>query len=320
MGLINEIMKLVARRPEVTTELHLHTDAYANKGIGDGAQTVKEAVDVAIARYKEVMNQLLVEGIISGMDAETFIQKMTFAVTDHGNMINTIDQYNYCTGGETSGHEKLPKDAAHLKPIVGVEAYVTTEGYYVIKTGYPEVDALASETLKGKEIMQHLVILAKNYKGFQQISRYVSETNRHVDDQGRPIGTVEMLHKFFGPNAIDAGNVIAMSACVGGVLATPLAFNNKIDREIEKIDNRIGKSKSLIPAEYFDAKEKVAKVNARIEELTAEIEALAEKAGKKFKDTKARIKAETDETVKKYLADRLAIEEAETKAAKERTV
>jgi len=224
-----DLRKTIESLPiETNTELHCHTDAYANIGIGDGAQSVTELVNVAIEK-----------GAVA------------CAVTDHGNCVNWLDFYNYCNGDETSDHKKLPKEQAPIKPILGVEAYVTTMGYYDMESDNPETDALVAEVFKGKEIPQHLVLIAKNYKGMKQIARYVSATNRNIDDKGRPIGTERLLYECFGPDAVDSGNVVAMSACIGGVLATPLAFNNKIDHEIEKIEKRIEKSKSLLPAEYF---------------------------------------------------------------------
>jgi len=292
---MNETLKktIEAMANEKNTELHCHSDAYANNGIGDGAQTVFELIQTAIEKGA-----------------------MACAITDLGTCVNWIDFYNYANGDEAD-HKSLPAGQS-VKPILGVEAYVTTDGYYAIETGDAEKDELVSDVLKDKEIIQHLVILAMNYKGMQQISRFVSETNRHVDDKGRAIGTTEMLEKFFGPDAKDTSNVIAMSACIGGVLATPLAFNHKIDHEIEKIENRIEKSKSLLPKEFFEARDKVAKANARIDELNEEVESLSDKASKKFKETKAVIKAEVDPDKKQYLEEKLEIEMEETKQAKER--
>ena len=70
--------------------IHIHTDA----SLVDGAQSVDEAV-TALAE--------------KGATAA--------AITDHGLCANWLPWYNAC----------IKKG---IKPILGVEAYVTTEGYY----------------------------------------------------------------------------------------------------------------------------------------------------------------------------------------------
>ncbi len=234
-------------------ELHLHTDAYYN-GMGDGAQTVVQAVDA---------------GIKKGATA--------IAITDHGNCANWVDFFNYCRGDEVD-HQTLGKKGLEpVKPILGVEAYI----------------AKSETLLETEKIMnQHFIILAKDYKGMQAISRFVAETNRHIDEKGRPVGSYEMLNHFFGPESLGYGHVVAMSACIAGVLCNPLMFNIRINKEIGKIQRRI--EASGCPDDYFDKLNEVLEIEANVAELDNEIEKLAKMKLDK-NEAKAAVQAKIDE-------------------------
>ena len=88
-------------------ELHLHTDAYYS-GIGDGAQTVVEAIDEASKKGATAV-----------------------AITDHGNCANWIDFYNYATGGKVDHTTLKSKGLNTVKPIFGVEAYIAKSEHIV---------------------------------------------------------------------------------------------------------------------------------------------------------------------------------------------
>lgn len=252
-------------------ELHLHTDA----SVSDGAQTVCESVDAAIA---------------CGATA--------VAITDHGVCTNWIDFYNYCKGSEVN-HKIASKQ---VKPILGVEAYL-------VEMIFPE-----GTTLEGKEIRQHLTILAKNYEGFQDISRFVTECNRHMDAKGKPIGNFALVKELLGK-----GNVIVMSACMAGVLATPLRYNDFIDDEIAKIEKRIQKSYESLPEDIVSIKKSDEAAQKRIDARMSKIDALKPIATKTYRGTKAAIKKMEDKEKAAFLLEQLTLEEIETKEAKART-
>ena len=116
------------------------------------------------------------------------------AITDHGGAWNWLDFFNYCKS----------KD---VKPILGTEGYVGIQ-----------IPLSPSKTVSKR---MHILLLAKDYLGFQAISRYISESNRHIDGLGKPLGSMETLDKFFGPKSEGYDHVICCSACIAGVLATP---------------------------------------------------------------------------------------------------
>lgn len=68
------------------------------------------------------------------------------SLTDHGTCTGIIEFVEVCK-------------AANIKPIVGVEAYMHNS--------------------QGKRT--HLLLLAKNYAGYQEISKAVTESNKYLD-------------------------------------------------------------------------------------------------------------------------------------------
>ena len=258
--------------------LHAHSDYYPSGY--DGVQTIFDYVNVAIEKGATAI-----------------------ALTDHGNCANLIDFYLYCIGKEAA-HKHLP-DGQHIKPILGVETYVKTpKGFFseiVADSGSESANTesvsgnIGFDSLKDKFIRQHLILLCKDYQGFQAMSRYISECNKNVDEKGYPVGTEEMLAKYFGPGTDGYGHVVCSTACIGGVLAIPLSYNDKITKEIGKIERRVENSRNKLPDELNDAIARVHDFDEKIAEVAGKIEELKPKATKSFVATKRMIKKETDE-------------------------
>ncbi len=79
------------------------------------------------------------------------------AITDHGNMFGIKEFFNYVK----KKNSKLPEGAAPFKPIFGCEMYVANE-------------SLHTHTDK-KDTGRHLVVLAKNEKGYHNLVKIVSQ-------------------------------------------------------------------------------------------------------------------------------------------------
>jgi DNA polymerase-3 subunit alpha len=73
------------------------------------------------------------------------------AITDHGTMFGAIEFYQACTKN-------------HVKPIVGCEVYVA-----------PESRLTKTEKYHGTNLF-HLLLLAKNYKGYKNLCNIVSRS------------------------------------------------------------------------------------------------------------------------------------------------
>lgn len=119
-----------------------------------------------------------------GMDA--------IAITDHGVMYGVIDFYNTC----------LKKG---IKPIIGCEIYMAHRSRF---DKQPKIDA----------DQYHLVLLAKNYTGYQNLMRLVTKT--HLEGfYYKPRADMELLRKYHE-------GLIASTACIDGEVPTLIIENN----------------------------------------------------------------------------------------------
>ncbi len=120
------------------------------------------------------------------------------AITDHGTMYGTIDFY-----------QKMK--AAGLKPIIGVEAYLARRGH-LQKT--PRIDTKP----------YHLILLAKNEKGYKNLSKLT--TTAHLKGYYyKPRIDKELLKKH-------SEGLICLSACLQGEVAHLLRIGK--DKEAKK--------------------------------------------------------------------------------------
>ena len=101
-----------------------------------------------------------------------------------------------------------------IKAIPGVEAYKREEG---------DIDNA------------HQILLAKDYVGWQAISRAVTASNANLHGD-TPCMTMDILKNCFGPDAPGHGHVISTSACVGGILAKILRKNDSLAAKISKLE------------------------------------------------------------------------------------
>ena len=125
------------------------------------------------------------------------------AVTDHGNLFGAVEFYS-----------KL-KDAG-LKPIIGVEAYVAPGARTERKYDRPGPNA------------SHLVLLCQNREGYRNLIQLVSRAYAEGKYYGVPRMDRELLEQY-------NGGLIALSACLGGVLNKPLLDGREEDaRELAR--------------------------------------------------------------------------------------
>ena len=148
--------------------IHLHVHTYYS--ILDGQSPVQKIVDKAVANGMRGM-----------------------AITDHGNMFGVKELYNYCNkiNGKLKEEGKDP-----FKPIFGCEMYVAHRR--------------KSDRVKEKGDMggYHLIVLAKNYKGYKNLIKLVSRA--WVDGYYmRPRTDREDLEKYHE-------DLIVCSACIAG--------------------------------------------------------------------------------------------------------
>ncbi|GAA0354433.1 DNA polymerase III subunit alpha [Bacillus horti] len=104
------------------------------------------------------------------------------ALTDHGVMYGAIPFYKACK-------------ANGLKPIIGVEVYVTNA-------------PLEERATKGKLKLHHLLLLAENYEGYQNLMKLTTKAHLH-GFYYKPRVTKEWLQKHHK-------GLICLSACLAG--------------------------------------------------------------------------------------------------------
>ena len=161
-------------------------------------------------------------------------------LTDHGTLLGVDD---FMDAGAKYG----------VNPIPGVEAY-----------------------LEGK---QHLILVAKDYEGYQAIAYALRDANRHQvsSDFNKklvyPIMTPEILESFRGNT-----HVLATSACIGGPIASILLKPVREQRTLARILEHTEEA----AAAYGAAKERYEETLERIAGLKEERKAYAKYAGKPY--------------------------------------
>ncbi len=148
--------------------IHLHVHTYYS--ILDGQSSIKKLVDKAIGNGMRGM-----------------------AITDHGNMFGVKELFDYCN--KVNGSRKK-EGLEPFKPIFGCEMYVAHR-----KKELREAD-------KGDKSGWHLIVLAKNYKGYKNLIKLVSRS--WVDGfYMRPRTDREDLERYHE-------DLIVCSACIAG--------------------------------------------------------------------------------------------------------
>ena len=148
--------------------VHLHVHTYYS--ILDGQSSIKRLVDKAIGNGMRGM-----------------------AITDHGDMFGIKEFHDY-VGGINKGRKK--EGLEPFKPIFGCEMYVSRYGSKLLKDD------------KKHQSGYHLIVLAKNYKGYKNLIKLVSRS--WVDGfYMRPRTDREDLEKYHE-------GLIVCSACIAG--------------------------------------------------------------------------------------------------------
>jgi DNA polymerase-3 subunit alpha len=131
------------------------------------------------------------------------------AITDHGVMYGAAEFYN-----------KAKK--AGIKPIIGMEAYIVVEG-----SRFDRAKAEDSNNKKKSKHYNHLILLAKNKQGYDNLSKL--STLGHTEGfYYKPRIDLEILKQY-------REGLVCTTACAGGVVSTHLVNGNfEKAREVAK--------------------------------------------------------------------------------------
>lgn len=199
-----------------------------------------------------------------------------FAVTEHG-VLTGIDTF------------------VHVCQNEGVEPVPAMEAYIKLEENSPEGRC-------------HACLFAKDDIGYQAIGEASTDSFRNME-RDFPIINRKILETYFGKDGYGHGHVILSTACISGVLARILNQNQYVNKEIAKIDARLEKI-GYIPVDIHQ----LEKLDAQIEAVTADIDALKPLANKKFGRERLRLEKLTGEEHMEALAA-LKAKEAEQKEA-----
>ncbi|NND74430.1 MAG: DNA polymerase III subunit alpha [Ilumatobacter sp.] len=150
------------------THLHVHTEF----SMLDGAARLDELVAKAV------------------QDGQPAI-----GMTDHGNMYGTLDFYKEC-------------NRQGIKPIIGTEAYMAHDHRSERPTRRGRVDDSGGETEGGTKLYYHLILLAENNTGYQNLIQLASLAFME-GYYYKPRMDWELLEKY-------SDGLIATTGCLGG--------------------------------------------------------------------------------------------------------
>jgi len=193
--------------------VHLHV--HSHYSLLDGMSSISGLVDKAIH---------------DGMSA--------MALTDHGNMFGIKEFFDYVQkkNKEKEAHEKF-------KPILGVEAYCARRSLK-FNNAHPE---RTKEDIGG----WHLILLAKNRKGYQNLCKMVS-VSWIEGFYNKPRIDHELLEKYHE-------GIIACSACLGGEVQQKLMGGKyQVDDDVQPATDSFGDlSVTVSEKQMADAEESI---------------------------------------------------------------
>ena len=169
------------------------------------------------------------------------------ALTDHGHVM-----------GHDAFRAAFADAKCPTKLIYGVEAYVPSLVNNTIEDDDEDEDSRVA----------HLVLLAKDAEGLKAINRMVTAGYANMQ-KNKPVITHEVIEKYCGEGAQGHGHVIALSACMQGVLSVEYLYNEYLERKAAKM---------LRKAERIDVDtELYEQLTAQAGELTDQLDELKER-------------------------------------------
>lgn len=201
--------------------------------------------------------------------------------------------------------------------LLGIEPFMDAGKKYEINT-VPGVEAYANNKT-------HLILFAKNYKGYQSICYAMRDANENMEikkiGQSKsityPIMSDEILQKHFKNNP----DIIATTACIKGPIGDILLKNHKIKKSIKKDEDALDKNYQgfldyqRYKKENTEKKRELSSQNKELKRLSGYLSAIQQEKINKLKT----VIAETDSTAKKHqnAVSKLELYESQIKEANE---
>ena len=215
--------------------------------------------------------------------------------------------------------DKLCKRAAELGMTAialtqhGVASQVESFKKAAKKYGLKFIPGIEAYFRKGEEKsgLKHLILLAKSDKGWKALCTAISATQ---NEAGLAVMTEDDLWAYFGPGTDGHGEVIATTACVSGIVADELLFNERLDKEIARKLKR--SMAEPVPAEELEKAQKAAALaEESFRNANAAYRAAKDLAEKRFGKEERKVRSLTGPE-KVNAENALTREKAESEAAK----
>ncbi|MCQ2073360.1 MAG: DNA polymerase III subunit alpha [Bacteroidaceae bacterium] len=209
----------------------IHLHVHTQYSLLDGQTNIKKLVDKAVA---------------DGMRG--------VAITDHGNMMGIKEFKNYCD----KKNGELEAEGKHFKPIIGCEVYVAPR---------------SKEQREGKELdgaNYHLILLAKNEKGYHNLIKIVSRawTDGFYSHPRTDKADLEKYHE----------GIICCSACLGGEVPKLITAGKieEAEKTVQWFHNLFGEDyylelqlhKATVPKANHEAYPLQQNVNTHLREMS----------------------------------------------------
>jgi DNA polymerase-3 subunit alpha len=160
------------------------------------------------------------------------------ALTDHGNIAGAVKFY--------SAMKK-----ANIKPILGCELYICQND--------PKIKD------KDNKNLSHFIVLAKNYKGWKDLIKIVSESNKPEHYYHKPrldLQTIKLLN---------SGNLIAITGHLGSTLSDAITENDNLKENwLEIGTNHVLLLKTIFGDDVFLEAQLIDKDNLALQEILTE--------------------------------------------------
>lgn len=184
-----------------------------------------------------------------------------------------VEAIAFTDHGQCMSHDAVKTIFADspVKAIYGVEAYVMSP-----------LSATLSEDDDEEEnsTIAHFILLAKDYIGLKAINRMVTAGYDNMFN-GKPVIPQAIIKQYCAEGAPAHGHIVAMSACMQGVLGVELRKNEFIEKKAQKLINRASRIDIDMGA-YEDMSAKVGEMTDELEELRERRQTLGVLKNKKY--------------------------------------
>ncbi len=93
---------------------------------------------------------------------------------------------------------------------------------------------------------KHMILIAKDYEGYQSLSRAISDSAFNTNEKDQPIMDLDILRK-----NISKGHVFCTSACIAGIFGQNMGLDeNRVKEKLSKLEKSVDKNDEVNAEKY----------------------------------------------------------------------